>query len=241
VTTTPNARKVAVALSGGQDSGTCLYWAAETLDLVAGITLNYGQRHAVELDSARALCQDCGGPHIVLDLGDAVRQMGAASLTTDTIESRLDAAGTGNDYAARHGLPSSFVPGRNVVLLGYAAAQAALLGADGLVTGVCAMDDAGYPDCRPEFVNAIGRTIGLALAEPGFHLFAPLLHRSKKETWQLAAILGVADKIISLTHTCYEGDHTTLHDWGFGCGACPACLTRAAGFHEWQAEAPAPA
>ncbi|MFF1822739.1 7-cyano-7-deazaguanine synthase QueC [Kribbella sp. NPDC058245] len=226
--------KAIVSLSGGQDSGTCLFWALEHHDEVVAVSFDYGQRHRVELDCARRLAETAGVDHEVLDLGPAFRQMGGSSLTDEAIDSRLDAAGTGNVYAERHGLPSSFVPGRNVILLGYAAALGVVRGATSLVTGVCSTDDAGYPDCRISFVESLTGSLRLGLDEPGFSIETPLLRLTKAQTWELAAALGRVEQIVEMTHTCYHGDRSQRFDWGYGCGRCPSCETRAHGWQEFQ-------
>jgi len=224
-----------VCLSGGQDSGTCLYWALSEFDEVEAVSFDYGQRHRVELGCAADLARRTGVRHDVLSLGPAFRQLGGSSLTDEAIDSRTDATDTGNVYAERHGLPSSFVPGRNVVLLGYAATLAAVRGAGHLVTGVCSTDDAGYPDCRVEFVRAYEGALRQALDEPDFRIVAPLLEMTKSETWGLASRLGCIDEIVEHTHTCYHGEREERFDWGYGCGRCPACRTREAGWKDFVA------
>jgi 7-cyano-7-deazaguanine synthase len=226
-------RKAMVSLSGGQDSGTCLFWALSEFDDVEAVSFDYGQRHRVELDCAARLAERAGVRHTVLQLGQAFRQMGGSSLTDESIDSRTDATGTGNEYAARHGLPSSFVPGRNVVLLGYGAAFAVTRGADTLVTGVCSTDDAGYPDCRISFVRAYEVALREALDEPEFRIAAPLLDLTKADTWEIARGLGRVDEIVEHTHTCYHGNRGNRFPWGYGCGECPACVTRAEGWAEF--------
>ncbi|WP_224392912.1 7-cyano-7-deazaguanine synthase QueC [Pseudonocardia sp. ICBG1293] len=221
-----------VSLSGGQDSGTCLFWAQSQYEHVEAVSLDYGQRHRIELDCATRLADIAGVTHTVLQLGSAFRQIGSSSLTDESIDSRWDATGTGNHYAARHGLPSSFVPGRNVVLLGYGAAHAVVRGATTLITGVCSTDEAGYPDCRITFIRAYENALREALAEPGFQITAPLLDKTKSETWKLAHQLGCVNEIIEHTHSCYHGDRNNRFDWGYGCGQCPACTTRATGWTE---------
>lgn len=228
-----------VSLSGGQDSTTALYWALREFGRVSAVSFNYRQRHNVELDCAKRIAERADVPHVELDLGEAFGQMGAASLTNPAIPSRLDARETGNAWAAERGLPSSFVPGRNIILLGYAAAHAAIVGSDTLVAGVCETDDAGYPDCRRSFILALEDTVSLGLDSAAFAIETPLMYLSKAETWQLAADLGIVDVIIESTHTCYEGDHDTRHVWGYGCGECPACVTREAGWQEFAATLPA--
>jgi 7-cyano-7-deazaguanine synthase len=223
-----------VCLSGGQDSSTCLFHALRRYHPVQAVSFDYGQRHRIELDCAAALAARAGVDQVVLPI-EALSDLAGGSLTNPAIESRQDAAGTGNAYAERRGLPSSFVPGRNIIFLGLAAAYGIPRGLETLVAGVCATDEAGYPDCRPEFVQALEETIRVGMDCPQFAIDAPLLHLAKAETWALAEQLGVVEVIRTETHTCYEGERGALHDWGFGCAACPACLTRARGWAEYTA------
>lgn len=228
-------RKAVVCLSGGQDSGTCLFWSVSEFDEVEAVSFDYGQRHRVELDCAAQLAARAGVAHTVLELGGAFRQLGGSSLTDESIDSLTDASTTGNLYAAQHGLPSSFVPGRNVILLGYGAALAVTRGAHTLVTGVCSTDDAGYPDCRISFVRAYQTALREALDEPGLRIEAPLLSLTKAATWALAQRLGCVAEIVEHTHTCYHGDRSARYRWGYGCGRCPACVTRASGWDRFAA------
>lgn len=232
-------RVAVVALSGGQDSTTCLHDAIARYDRVLAVSFDYGQRHAVELDAALAIAANADVVHTIIDV-PAFRQMADAALTNPAIDVEpVAGVDGGNDVAADRGLPSTFVPGRNLVLLGLAAAWGLGRGADVLVTGVCQQDRAGYPDCRREFVESFVDTFRLATDTPAFAVDAPLLHRDKAATWKLAEDLGILDVIIEDTHTCYLGDHTTRHEWGYGCAECGACEERARGFLEWTAGAAA--
>ena len=167
-----------VCLSGGQDSSTCLFHAVRRYHLVHAVSFDYGQRHRVELECATALAARAGVEQVVLPV-DALSRLAGGSLTNPAIESRLDAAGTGNAYAERRGLPSSFVPGRNIIFLGLAAAYGIPRGLETLVAGVCSTDEAGYPDCRPEFVQSLEQTIRIGMDCPEFAIDAPLLHLTK--------------------------------------------------------------
>jgi 7-cyano-7-deazaguanine synthase len=225
-----------VLLSGGLDSTACLAWAVERWGATAvhPVSFGYGQRHGVELDCARTVAVRLGVRAPRALPVEAFSVLGAAALTNAAIPVDASADGTGNDAAARLGLPSTFVPGRNLVFLALAGAYGAQLGLHDLVTGVCAADAAGYPDCRPSFVAAAEQAIGEALGED-VRIHAPLLHRTKAQTFALAEQLGVLDVVVAETHTCYEGDHRSLHPWGYGCAACPACVERAAGWHGFEA------
>lgn len=229
--------KAIVLHSGGQDSTTCLAWAAEQVgkDNVYPLGFFYGQRHEVELNAARDVCR-------VLDIRQPtfmsavqLQSLGGAALTDKGIEPSVDATGSGNKYAEDHGLPSTFVPGRNMLFLTLATAYGAKLGVYDLVTGVCEADDAGYPDCRSAFISVAQEALTLAIDEPVV-VHAPLLSRTKAETFELADKLGILDTVIEVTHTCYNGDRTKKHDWGYGCGECGACAERAKGFAEFKAK-----
>ncbi len=232
-----------VAFSGGQDSTTCLAWAINRWgkDRVDAIGFDYRQRHRIELHQAQQICNEWGIPFTVLSV-PAFAELGAAALTNRDIAVSVNAAGTGNLHAEDGGLPSTFVPGRNLIFLGLVAAYAAQHRIPNIVTGVCSADDAGYPDCRPEFIEAFQTAARVAMGfrddddTSGLYVHAPLLHLSKAATFGLAADLGVLDTIIEQTHTCYHGNRSTRHPWGYGCGECGACVERAKGF---EAFAPA--
>jgi 7-cyano-7-deazaguanine synthase len=219
-----------VLFSGGQDSTTCLAWAmAENrFDDVAALSFDYGQRHAVELRCADDIADAWGVPHWSLGL-PILHELHGGALTDGS--RKIEAQAT-SGYQADKKLPSTFIPGRNLLFFTAAAAFGVPRGYEALVTGICQADAAGYPDCRAEFAEAALAAIRLALAEPRFMLAAPLLHRSKAETWKLAEELGVLEDVIRRTHTCYQGDRSHLHPWGYGCGECPACTERANGWAE---------
>jgi 7-cyano-7-deazaguanine synthase len=228
--------KVVVLHSGGQDSSTCLAWAIRMWgkEDVLPVIFDYGQRHRIELEAASRVCSAYGVSNQYLIKFEAFEQLGAAALTASDIDVSADATGTGNVYAEKHGLPSTFVPGRNMLFFTLAAAYGAPLGATDLVTGVCEADDAGYPDCRAVFVESAEEALRNALDESSLNIYAPLLKRSKAETFKWAQELGVLDVIIEESHTCYMGDHHHWHDWGYGCGVCPACKEREKGWKEFK-------
>lgn len=229
--------KTVVLLSGGQDSTTAFYWALMRGDFddVAAVSFDYQQRHRVELELARKTAEDAGVAYDVIPV-NSLSHLGAASLTNPEI-GNADERSQRNVYAEERGLPASFVPGRNVLFFALAAAWGAPLGFDSIVTGVCAQDRAGYPDCRYEFVEAMEAALQHALDMPGFQVFAPILHIDKAQTWALADDLGVLENIRRETHTCYEGVRDELHEWGYGCGNCGACVERARGWAEFAADA----
>lgn len=228
----PMSKSALVLFSAGQDSATCLVWALDRFERVETIGFSYGQRHAVELAQRpilRALlARRAGGAvlgdDVVVDL-TGYGALGDSALTTGrAIEMAAD------------GLPTTFVPGRNLVFLAVAAAHAYRRGIDTLVGGMCETDDAGYPDCRRATLDAMQGALTLGLARP-ITIETPLMALTKAGTWALAHDLGgdalVAD-IVEHSHTCYEGDRDHRHAWGYGCGVCPACDLRAKGWAAWR-------
>lgn len=225
--------------SGGQDSTTCLAWAIEEFgrEGLLTVSFDYGQRHKVELKQARTICEKLGVPEPYVIKVPALDEFGAAALTNPDIEVEAEASeDSANAFAHSHGLPSTFVPGRNMIFLGLAAAFGAQRGIYDLVTGVCEADAAGYPDCRQKFIGSMEDTISFALDEPSVAIHAPLLALTKADTWALASNLGILDLVINETHTCYNGDRSHYHEWGWGCGLCPACNERARGYEEFVAK-----
>ena len=225
----PSDDKALVLFSGGQDSTTCLAWALARYPHVETIGFFYSQRHAVEMDCRptirNALSADHTnlGPDHLIDIATGLTALGATALTSDVpIET-----GPG-------GLPTTFVPGRNLLFLTYAAALAWRRGLRRIVGGMCETDFSGYPDCRDDTVKAMQLALNLGM-ERRFVLETPLMWLDKQATWALAATLGIAALVIEQTHTCYRGDRTHRHAWGYGCGDCPACRLRAAGFAAWRA------
>ena len=234
----PAGQSALVLFSGGQDSATCLPWALGRYDRVETIGFDYGQRHRVELEVRKVFleklrplfprwAEKLGADH-VLDLS----VLGAISDTALTGERAIEMSASG--------LPNTFVPGRNLLFLTFAAAVAYRRGLKRLVTGVCETDYSGYPDCRDDTIKALQVAINLG-TESRFVLETPLMWIDKAATWAMADALGGApltDLIIRDTHTCYMGDRQTTHPWGFGCGVCPACELRGSGYARWKATAP---
>jgi 7-cyano-7-deazaguanine synthase len=223
-----------VLFSGGQDSTVCLAWALERYAQVQTLGFAYGQRHEVEL-IARARVIDAirsGFPRWSDRLGDdLVLELSTFGQISDTALTR-DAA----IAMTSAGLPTTFVPGRNILFFTYAAALAYRRGIHTLVGGMCETDYAGYPDCRNDTLQTLGRTLSLGMATE-FTIETPLMWIDKAGTWALAQEIGgqtLVDIIVEHTHTCYLGDHERRHDWGYGCGTCPACELRATGWERWQ-------
>jgi len=214
-----------VLLSGGQDSSTCLFWAARAFERVEALGFDYGQRHEVELRQAAVVAGIAGAPFTVLRLRDSlgVSVAGATAL--------IGAGDVSAPHALAPELPASFVPGRNAVFLAHAAAFAFARGISDVVFGASQTDYSGYPDCREEFVDATARSLGLAL-DSDLRIHTPLMHLSKAETWRLAAELGVVDTIVEHTHTDYNGDRSERHPWGYGRLDNPASILRARGWEE---------
>ena len=212
-----------VVLSGGQDSTTCLYWALDKFgsDTVEAITFDYGQRHRVELGCAARVAEFAGVSHMVMPI-DTFAALGGNALTDQNI-------GVQKDAVIETDLPNTFVPGRNIVFLTFAAAYAWQRNIEHLVTGVAQTDYSGYPDCRQETIEALQLTIRLGMAS-NVVIHTPLMSLSKKETVLLARDLGALEAM-ALTHTCYDGRRPP-------CGECPACVLRARGFDEAGIEDP---
>ncbi len=210
-----------VVLSGGQDSTTCLYWALGRFRGVRALTFDYGQRHRIEIDCARAIAKAAGVPHRILPVA-SLAALGGNSLTDETLAVQTEMPGDG-------GLPNSFVPGRNLLFLTLAAAQAWQHDIRHLVTGVAQTDYSGYPDCRAATIAALQQALRLGM-EREFVVHTPLMHLSKRETVLLARDCGALGAM-ALTHTCYNGRRPP-------CGSCPACVLRARGFAEAGIEDP---
>jgi len=219
-----------VVFSGGQDSTTCLAWALARFERVETIGFDYGQRHAIELECRQSVLAHLRqhypdwssrlGQDTLLSL-DVFQQLGETALTHD-VEIAMTATG----------LPSTFVPGRNLVFLTLAAAQAYRRSLKHIVTGVCETDFSGYPDCRDDTMKALQVALNLGM-EARLVIDTPLMWLTKAQTWSLARDLGgqpLVDLILEHTHTCYTGERGQRHPWGYGCGVCPACELRAAGY-----------
>lgn len=223
-----------VLFSGGQDSATCLAWALARYKTVETIGFDYGQRHAVELcqrplllQKLRALFPQWGerlGSDHLIDLS----LLGALSDTALTSETMI--------AMQSNGLPNTFVPGRNLLFMTVAACLAYRRGLTVLVGGMCETDYSGYPDCRNDTMQALQTTLNLGMATD-IKIETPLMWLDKAQTWQLAAKLGgqaLVEMIRSDTHTCYLGQRDQLHEWGYGCGQCPACELRSAGYAKFR-------
>lgn len=225
-----------VLFSGGQDSTICLAHALARYDRVETVGFDYGQRHSVELECRPKVISALKSsfPDWAGKLGEDhmcdVSVLGEISDTAMTSETEIE--------IAESGLPNTFVPGRNLLFLTLAGAIAWRRGITTLVGGMCETDYSGYPDCRRETMDAQALTLARGMDRP-YSIETPLMWLDKAETWDLATSLGgqaLVDLVIEETHTCYLGDRTERHAWGYGCGTCPACELRARGYEKWQAQ-----
>jgi len=226
-------KKVMVMLSGGQDSATCLAWALDKYELVETIGFSYGQRHIVELDCRQTVLSEivklssewCRrlGPDLVVPLEGVDKLSDSALLNQKNINSEPGK------------LPNTFIPGRNLLFLTYAAALCYERGIQTIVGGMCETDYSGYPDCRNETIGSMQKSLSLGM-ETSFKIVTPLMYLTKSDTWRLAEKLGgnsFVDLIIENTATCYQGDRENRHDWGYGCNNCPACDLRRDGYLQY--------
>lgn len=226
--------KALVLFSGGQDSSIALAWALDRYESVETIGFDYGQRHSIELGARRAVIRELkknfppaehlGHDHMVDASG-----LGDVGDTAMTAEHDIE---IGEDA-----LPTTFVPGRNLLFLTLAAALSYRVGAGVLVAGMCETDYSGYPDCREAALSAQIKAINLGM-ETEMHLETPLMHITKAESWRLAERLGgtkLVDLINEHSHSCYRGTRANRHEWGYGCNDCPACELRAKGWAEYKA------
>jgi 7-cyano-7-deazaguanine synthase len=232
-----DARRALVLFSGGQDSSACLAWALQRFAQVETVGFDYGQRHRVELDCRprviEALRRDF--PHWSERLGeDHLLELGVLGRIADSSLTSERAI----EFTAG-GLPDTFVPGRNLLFFTLAAALAYRRGASVLVGGMCETDYSGYPDCRDNTLKALQVAISLGLAAP-MTVEAPLMWLTKARTWALTHALGGAALnalIVEHSHSCYLGDRSRRHAWGYGCGDCPACMLRRNGWEAYLAAA----
>ncbi len=231
------AEHALVLFSGGQDSTVCLASALERFATVETIGFDYGQRHAVEMTCRAAILKKIREhfPQWRDKLGaDHVLNLGILGEITDSALTRTVAI-TPISTTAPRAVPNTFVPGRNLMFLTFAAAVAYQRGCKHLVGGMCETDYSGYPDCRDDTLKALQVALNLGM-DRRFVIDTPLMWLDKAATWELAEQLGGATlvKLIRTdTHSCYEGIRETLHDWGYGCGVCPACELRANGYQSY--------
>lgn len=231
--TTSSTERALVLFSGGQDSTTCLAWALTHYQHVETIGFDYGQRHSIELRMRPNLLQKMRAFSPQWD-----QRLGEDHLIDLSLISQLSHTAMTNDIAIEmqeNGLPNTFVPGRNLMFVMVAATLAYRRGIQNIVGGMCETDFSGYPDCRDDTMQSLEKTINLGMASQ-FHIKTPLMWIDKAESWRLARTLGgnaLIELIRNDTHTCYLGERGELHDWGYGCGTCPACELRSAGYRKF--------
>lgn len=216
-----NPSKSVVIFSGGQDSVTCLAWAIKHFNIVEAISFNYGQKHSIELQQAKKICESLNIKQTVVDI----------SFLNTLVESALTSNGDVNVLNEK-GLPASFVPNRNQLFITLAHGYAQKIGATHLVSGNSQTDYSGYPDCRETFIKAIEWATNMGSAE-NITIHTPLMYLSKAQTFSLAEELNSLDLVVKESHTCYNGDREHMNDWGAGCGKCPACVLRKKGWEEF--------
>lgn len=225
-------KKAVVCFSGGQDSTTALAMALKSYEAVYTIGFDYGQRHAAELECRSRILADIEpllgtralGGDLLIDLSQYGRIAECALTRSEAII-----------FDDEKGLPNTFVPGRNLLFVTYAAALAYRVGAHDIILGVSEQDYSGYPDCREESLEPLALSLSRGMEYP-IRVVAPFMHCSKAHEWKLARETGgdaLVDFIVRQTHTCYTGEHSRLHTWGYGCGECPACRLRAKGYEEY--------
>ena len=229
-----NSETALVLFSGGQDSTVCLAWALDRFSRVETIGFDYGQRHAVELGVRARLREKMSA----LNTGWAARLGDDHVIKLDTLAAISDTALTRQTAIeiAESGLPTTFVPGRNLVFFCFAGALAYRRGARHLVAGMCETDYSGYPDCRDDTIKAMQVALSLGL-DKRVAIHTPLMWIDKAGTFALAVEIGgeaFLDLLIEDSHSCYLGDRGKRHDWGYGCGTCPACQLRAQGFAKFM-------
>ena len=231
-----NQNSALVLFSGGQDSTACLAWALDRFERVETIGFDYGQRHKIELVQRKIILDEIRnnfpkwdaklGEDYLLDLS----LLGQISETSLTEEAEI--------AFNENGLPNTFVPARNLLFLNFAGAVGYRRNIFNIVGGMCETDFSGYPDCRRNTLNAVESSLSLG-TDQDYTIHTPLMYIDKAQTWELAHSLG-GDKLVNITietsHTCYVGDREHRHDWGYGCGVCPACELREKGFREWKAK-----
>lgn len=232
--TASSSHRALVLFSGGQDSASCLAWALSRFDHVETVGFSYGQRHIVELECRETLRHSLTqlNPLWAKRLGDDhtidLASLGALSDTALTSEAEIT--------MSENGLPNTFVPGRNLIFLTFAAALGFRRGIKHVITGVCETDYSGYPDCRDDTIKALQVALNLGM-DQRFVLHTPLMWIDKAQTWELCRNVGgsqLVEIIRHESHSCYKGDRTHEHDWGYGCGECPACDLRAEGWRRFR-------
>ena len=237
--------KAVVVFSGGQDSTTVLGMALQAGNEVVALSFDYGQKHAVELEQAKKIAAALNVEHRIIDVKAFGQLVGGKSALVDQSQSVNDQSPLAHMPA---GIPASFVPNRNALFLTIAHGFAQTIGADSVWTGVCETDYSGYPDCRHEFILSLQKALNVGYLT-NIQIVTPLMWATKAGTFQLAEEAGVLDLVLNESHTCYNGVRgasngidgllpavDSIHDWGHGCGVCPACQLREKGWNEYQTD-----
>ncbi len=217
--------KALVIFSAGQDSTTCLVKALQDYEEVECVSFDYGQQHSVELERGKIICEKLGIKQTIFTT-DILTQIGDSALLSVNDDE------VGKPHSSHADLPSSFVPNRNAFFITMSHAYAQKIDAHILVTGVCETDYSGYPDCRLDFIKKIEDTLNSG-SSSDIKIVTPLMHLDKADTFKLAEDIGALGLVLEDSHTCYVGNHEDKHDWGYGCGECPACELREAGYNEY--------
>jgi 7-cyano-7-deazaguanine synthase len=215
-----------VVFSGGQDSTTCLAWAKNRYDHVETITFDYCQKHSIEIEQAQKISKILDVANYVFTT-DIFNQLADSALLEVNKEDNINAS-----HHSKPNLPASFVPNRNAIFFTIAHAYAQKMGLDHIITGINQTDYSGYPDCRESFIKSLESSLNMG-SESTIEFKYPLINLTKAETFKLAKEEGVLDLIINESHTCYNGDRSVKHIWGYGCGNCPACILRKKGWDEY--------
>ncbi len=213
--------KALVVFSGGQDSTTCLFWAQNRYSYVEAVTFFYEQNHQVELKQAQLICKKLNIPQKVINF--SVKNLTTSSLLDSKIKMSF----------SEKKIPNTLVEGRNILMFTYATIYAKNKNIDHLVTGVCETDNSGYPDCREQFVVSLEKTLKLGL-DFDIEIKTPLIKMNKAQIFELAKKEGCLELILEDSHTCYRGERTKKHEWGYGCGECFACVLRLRGWERFK-------
>ena len=214
-------KKALVVFSGGQDSTTCLAWAKNRFDEVEALTFDYGQKHRIEIEVARGIALKMGVRQAILSI-NAFSELNDSALIDGTKD-------ISSKHAKHENLPASFVPNRNAIFFTLAHAYAQKQGISDIIVGINQTDYSGYPDCTEAFIRALENALNIG-SEMNITFHSPLLHLSKAEIFALSKDEGVLELVVNESHTCYNADRHHFNAWGFGCGECPACVLRKAGF-----------
>ncbi len=216
-----------VVFSGGQDSTTCLAWAQNRYDHVETITFDYQQKHSIEIEQAKKIAKLVNVSNYIFII-DIFAQLADSALLEVNKEQDINAS-----HHAKPNLPASFVPNRNAIFFAIAHAYAQKQGLNHIITGINQTDYSGYPDCREPFVKSLEESLNMG-SESNIEFKYPLINLTKAETFQMAKDEGVLDLVLEESHTCYNGDRSVKHEWGYGCGNCPACELRKRGWNEYS-------